>query len=750
MRAHLRPALIGRERRAIGVVGVLDQGIVHLLAELVPGGQAQIAAAGDVDRRKVQGLAEQGLLQGRCDELVHLIGDLLDRALNEARRTVGREAFRIEEGIEQRLLDHRSVRLHDIQRLGEHGMAEAEHGLGELQAHRQVDVRGVGHELRQVRHQAADILVDGDVVVLGLGDGAGRLEENLAIPGDVAIGIQIDAVEGERLRHAIGIGVVEHMGAGDGGRRPLAQPLIDEVGRRLGAAIHRIGENVGRLQEDRVLDIVDLEVVLLVPDMVHGGEEIVLVHPPVAGDAMRIEQLVVIGEAAGGIEIGNLRIVDDAVGIGRADNAAEARIGRRIDVDQKRLAGAQHLARDGIAHIGVVRIVHGRRIGAGVDRIVRVRRVENLPLGIDLEHGHVEHVRVRKKDADALGIDLDVRPRRQPRRLSIVGRVVVGDEGGVLGHHAPRRVPVRIIFAQDHVDARVRAIGLALVDQEAGIVVVDRRDARIEDAIGEIAVRIGEIAPRNDHLVAGRLAEERVPRLERNLHEAAGAILLDEIEAVVEELAEEHEPVVVGRPAEGTGIGYEGGRIAIRVHDVLAARGVPHRHGGRVVERAGRIRPHVGDEIRDHPRRGVRHARAIGRVAGARPGLVHACAVHRLAEAQEGLVRRPPGAVRSGTVGVGIVVQIAMPDQIVVRPRRLTHTARIEGVGELCVVDSNRHLTNQKIQILPVQMHHGSKLLHWPKPSSRMIGGERLLSRGRPIRAAMSMHRYEAERGPRS
>ena len=55
----IRPVRVGGECAAVGVVGVLDELVIDLLAELVPGRQADVAAARDIDGREVERLAEQ-------------------------------------------------------------------------------------------------------------------------------------------------------------------------------------------------------------------------------------------------------------------------------------------------------------------------------------------------------------------------------------------------------------------------------------------------------------------------------------------------------------------------------------------------------------------------------------------------------------------------------------------------------------------------------------------------------------------
>ena len=67
----------------------------------------------------------------------------------------------------------------------------------------------------------------------------------------------------------------------------------------------------------RRLDLVDLAVVLGVEHVVHGGQADVLVDAAVAGDEVRVEQLVVVGA-------GGRRVPMHAVGVGREQRAGLA------------------------------------------------------------------------------------------------------------------------------------------------------------------------------------------------------------------------------------------------------------------------------------------------------------------------------------------------------------------------------------------------------------------------------------------
>ena len=363
------PVVVRRERRAIGVVGVLDILLVELVAELVPGRQADLAAARDVDGCKVQWLAEQALLQGGRDELV----DLVTESLGQAEYQISRIAIgvdhvlierRVEEHVEQ-LEGLPGVGIGDLERLGQHRVAEAEHGLGELEADARVDVGGVGHELRQRAVERADILVDGDVVVFRLGDDTGGLIEALAVP--------------------------------DAGR---GLPLRKEG---IGCGCTLIGENCRSLGLYRGPDVGDLAVVLLVEDVVHGGEADVLVAAAVAGDDMLIDR-------------------DEG-----------------IRVDEHVLPSAHDRA-VGIAHEGIVGGLWTNDDAVRRPSRAAIWREQEFADGVDAQHWRVmKVVRVIETDADAQRIELDVGPGGEADGQGIVRRAGGVEHGGVARDDAARR-----------------------------------------------------------------------------------------------------------------------------------------------------------------------------------------------------------------------------------------------------------------------------------------------------------------------
>ncbi len=132
--------------------------------------QTDIATAREVDGGEIKRLSEETLLQRRRDELVDLVA-VDARETERDYRFIAGERRWVEERLEQRNVRECAreiaidVRIRDLERLGQHRVAEAEHGLAELEADAHVDVGRIGDELRQRAVERADILVDCDVVV---------------------------------------------------------------------------------------------------------------------------------------------------------------------------------------------------------------------------------------------------------------------------------------------------------------------------------------------------------------------------------------------------------------------------------------------------------------------------------------------------------------------------------------------------------------------------------------------------------
>ena len=148
--------------------------------------------------------------------------------------------------------------------------------------------------------------------------------------------------------------------------------------------------------------------------------------------------------------------------------------------------------------------------------------------------------------------------------------------------------PPCVVLAQEDLVRRMRRVGLVLVD------VGSRGVRRLPSAVQD--------RPADDHEVGRRaLLVQRVVRLERH-DDRLGAGLADEVEAMVEELAEQREQGVVrGRePAVRRGVGDEE-RARGRIRLGARARRID---GGRVVHRL------VDDQVADDARLRVLHISA--------------------------------------------------------------------------------------------------------------------------------------------
>ena len=523
--------------------------LVDLAAYRVQGRNPGVAAARDVDGRKIEREAEQVVAQRFGDELVDLVADLARHAAHDGagcffrRRAARRERKRIEEGLDQpdlligvgRVADDIEVGVVAVDRLGQHRVAEAIDRVRELRDDRGieidvVDLRGREEEI-DVRLDGARELLEDEMLVLHLGAEFRHLEQALAVPlqrGDLR----------RRCRQR---------------RDRRQQPFVEE------------GEILRR--QNRVLGLLGQPIVLGVEDRVDGGQADVLVHAAVAGHIVRVEQFVVIGA-------GRLRAADDAVVV-PDETGRGVRIRRVGDVDQELMAGADRI---GEADRGSPVSFHRHIVGGAGDAVralhhdhrKAVRPLDEIAIGVGRQQRHVVHIRVGQIDAeDVARLRLQHLPGGHAADLDIVGgaELAVGAEIAIGEQLAGRdRIAGRVqaVGAQEHLVRRVRRIGLVLIDERRGGVLVLVNVVRV----AQHAVGTGLVGgPRQDHEV-GRAARnvERIIRLERNEDRPAVA-LGDEIEAVIEELAEERHPGVERR-------GEPGVRRNVREEkDILVVRG---------------------------------------------------------------------------------------------------------------------------------------------------------------------------------
>ena len=146
----------------------------------------------------------------------------------------------------------------------------------------------------------------------------------------------------------------------------------------------------------------------------------------------------------------------------------------RIDVDEEVLVGAQHIA-DGITHERIVRILS------------RQGQADDLRGGLQVSPGFGVNSSLPVASTRSIGaLWMSASVRMTPMRAALsltsaqVGKTlaeICGAELGIAGQDAAGHDAGVGILAQERVDARVRAVGLALIDVHRRVVVVDRRDA---------------------------------------------------------------------------------------------------------------------------------------------------------------------------------------------------------------------------------------------------------------------------------
>ncbi len=185
-------------------------------------------------------------------------------------------------------------------------MTKAVHHVGELGEDGRVD-RGVipvgGKEFVDLRLNGPRKLFEHQVLVLHLGAELGGLDQAFAIPH-------------QRRDFGGCSGYCGHV---------VYQPLIEE------------SQVAGG--QDGFLGLLDEVVVLGVEHMVHSGQADVFVRPTIAGNVVRIEQLVVIGEVVAD-PVNCLRIADVSVTIGLQYPANDDRRGIVGNVVEEAMPGA--------------------------------------------------------------------------------------------------------------------------------------------------------------------------------------------------------------------------------------------------------------------------------------------------------------------------------------------------------------------------------------------------------------------------
>ena len=379
-------------------------------------------------------------------------------------------------------------------------MAEAVDHVGKFRDDCWVEVDGVReHERVDVRRDGARELFEHEVLVPHFRGKARRLEQALAAPYQ-----SVDAGLSRR----------------DGGYRH-GEVLVQC--RQVTA------------DQQFVLDLVDAVVVLGMEQVVDGGEADVLVATTVTDDVVLGKQLVVVG----GRDTEFIHpdgIAGDVISIGGARD--HRRSGVAVVVDHARGGGVCDVLEEGVAR-GQGLAGGDRRGEVTLDQALgrhdlrqAVGARDEISVEVGGQQGHARDVAVCELDAeDGAGLSLDVRPGRGAAVLAF--QHLAGGDRLAVAHYE---------FAQEHLMRLMGGVQLVQVNPRRGLVdMVADVVGRAHDAVG--ARQVG--GARQDHEV-GRAAGniERVVRHERNIDRATAA-LANEIEAMVEELAEQgHEAVV--------------------------------------------------------------------------------------------------------------------------------------------------------------------------------------------------------------
>ena len=570
-------------------------------------------------------------------------------------------------------------------------MAEAVYRVGELGEDGRVDVgRAVEDEdIDQGLHLAGELL-EHEVLILHLGGEARGLKQALALPVQrVGEGQLIQSRQGGEVRRK----------PRDVGR----EPLVDK-GR------------VRRAQDGQLLRF-DLAIVLRVEHVMNGGQADILVAAPVAGGEVGVQQFVVIGHLSA-TEVRGDRIARHVIGIsldhqgpgrGRVAVRVEHRAGHGGvgDVVEKGVRGA-HRAEiadpvdddrggrhgDQIDRVGCC--PGDDDVVAGVRNAVRPKPEDDLgvagrrvrdeaSIGVGAQQGNVEHILVAQFDAQhGAGLGLDVAPGPQP-----AGRPV---QQPACGHGPPVH---RGVFTQEDLMRGMGGVGLVLVHKGGGDVqrLVRRVVGGAHDPVGAGTGHGGRAAHHHEgvlrpHLVscAGHAVGTVRPQgIIGRQGDVDGAVvgLGDQVQAVIEELAEEGHPGVEGRSqplvrrhigndqravfglqtlglqhgvelglsgfARGllgggvqSGVGVDRGQRSDQgrmggPHHLQIAIDVGRARKGQGGDDGGRIgEAHVRDQVRDQARIGVRDIARMAAVHPRRGGADHAVVVigDRLAAAQ--------------------------------------------------------------------------------------------------------------------
>ncbi|SLN48538.1 hypothetical protein LOS8367_02172 [Limimaricola soesokkakensis] len=535
------PARVGLQVRQAEIIGELRAGLVERR-------HAGLAAAGDVERGEIERQAEEVRLQRRDDELVDLVADVArhaaqQRALNGCDVRAAVEIFdRVQKGLDQGELiaatDDAEIVVEPVDRAVQHRVTEPVHGVGELGDDRAVDIGGVGeHERIDGGLDASRELFEDHVLVLHLGREAPGLEQARPVPFE------------RRVVHA--------------GRDRIVRAEIDQQ--------PLVDEGPIAAVEDGLLVGFDDAVVLRVEHGVNRGQADVLVAPAVARDEVPVEKLVVIlGDLAalvcahrvaghvvaigcdrGNGHFGRARI---AVMIDRSDlavrveqvggNGGVGDVGQEGDATGEAALGGDTLG-GALLQPGFGMVIIGRHHQLGIALVSH----DQVTVLVGQQQRNAVHVGVLQADAE----------HRERLRLDFSpvgkGAVLVAEAGagpaveqvtGGIGLLAVADILANILAEEDLMRG-VRGIGLVLVDPWGGGVDVLRGAVGVPGRGGagqrHEAQVLRQIVGRAEYLVGAR--NQRIVGLERDIDRTIAA-LVDEIETVVEELAEDRHGGVEG------------------------------------------------------------------------------------------------------------------------------------------------------------------------------------------------------------
>ncbi|MNH00256.1 hypothetical protein D3C79_594440 [compost metagenome] len=360
--------------------------------------------------------------------------------------------------------------------------------------------------------------------------------------------------------------------------------------------------------------------------MVHGGQADVLVHPAVTGDVVRVEQFVVVGQVVATLP-DRLCVAYQGVGVSLQHTPNHHGRGIVGDVVKEAMPGAHGIGqadrRIAVALDQLGDVIGGasNAIGAVVHAHDHLRHAvgsaQEVAVGIGGQQRHAMHVGIGQVDTQQVtGLGLDHRPGGHATafavaivggaELAIGAQITVGDQAP--GSH---RVTCGVdrVFAQEHLVRGMRAVGLALVDEGrggVGLAIV----GGTHHAIGA-----GGAHGAGQHHEVGRAAghEQWVVRAQRDEHDV-GAALADQVQAVVEELAEEGHPGVEagGQPGVWRHVGDEEHRLVVSGAKHAIDTRAHHRRGTAVGLDCGRV---VGCLVDDQVADGARLR--IDNIAGA-------------------------------------------------------------------------------------------------------------------------------------